>query len=480
MKELGNFIEGRWEAPGENFIGGINPSSEEGIWRAPDTDVRDVARAVGAANAAKASWSATPAPERGELLRRAASIVASRSDELAGQITADMGKTLAEARGEVGEVFSYLHYAAGWGTQGSGQVVPSAISGRRAWTEREPLGVVAVITPWNFPACIPVWKLAGALVTGNTAVWKPASATSGTASVLTSMFAQAGFPDGVINLIHGAGGVAGNALVDNKRVKAVTFTGSTSVGRGIAASTAGRGARSVLEMGGKNAALVFEDADLAHAAAAIVEGAFATTGQRCTATSRVIVQRAVAQELTERVVKGAESLRVGDPTAEDTDIGPMVSEEARRDLARALAEVRERGGKLLCGGLVPNEQPRGFFFSPTVVAGVAPEDPIATEELFGPVTVILPVDDRDEALTTANATDYGLTASVFTSDLEAAFAAIGSLDVGMVLVNDSTVAAETHLPFGGRKASGFGGRDTGTESFEAYTELKTVFLKWRY
>jgi len=454
-----------------------DPATGEEAFRAELVTTRDVARAVAVACDAQPAWARTPAIARGVVLREAADVLEGRRDELAHRITGEMGKVLAESRAEVDEAAFYLRHMSGEGARLVGETRPSVDPRRLSIAERVPAGVVAAITPWNFPLCIPTWKIAAALVVGNGVVFKPALQTAGTGLALAEALSTAGLPAGALNVLVGTGEEAGEELARHPDVRVLTFTGSTAVGHRLAGLVGGRGARVGLELGGKNVAVVLGDADLEHAAERIAHGAFATAGQRCTATSRVIVDGDVHDELLGRLAECADDLRVGPGINPASDVGPLVSVESRQRVASAVAAAATNGARVVAGGYAPEELPgQAGYYRPTVVSGLRSTDALVRDELFGPVTAVLRADDEDEALRLANATDYGLAASIFTRDLGRALHFSRALRAGVVFVNAATVEAETHLPFGGMGASGNGSRDTGLAALETYTEWKTTYL----
>lgn len=473
------FIGGRWvdSASGRTFES-VNPAdTRDVVGRFQAGTAADVALAVAAAAGAAPAWRATPAPKRGELLYRFAALLAEHKERLARAMTREMGKVLAEARGDVQEGIDIAFLMAGEGRRMSGDTVPSELPDKWAMSVRQPLGVAGVITPWNFPIAIPCWKMMPALVCGNTVVFKPASDAPHCATLLVELIREAGIPDGVVNLVTGAGAEAGDAIVDSPGVAVVSFTGSSATGR-LIGERAGRSLKRLsMELGGKNAVVVMRDADLDLAVDGILWSAFGTTGQRCTACSRVIADRPVADELVRRLAGRAERLRLGSGLDESVEVGPLVN-AAAADKVAAYVEVGRSEGELVCGGdrETAGDLARGHFFQPTVFAGVAPGARIAQEEIFGPVLSVIPADGYAEAIAAANGTRYGLSASIFTRDVNTAFRAMRDLEAGIVYVNAGTTGAETHLPFGGWKDTGNGHREAGHAALDTFTEWKAVYV----
>ncbi|HEX4621485.1 MAG TPA: aldehyde dehydrogenase family protein, partial [Myxococcaceae bacterium] len=388
--------------------------------------------------------------------------------------------TLAESKGEIQKGINLFEFYAGEGFRLHGKTLPSETRQQLTFTLRQPLGVVALITPWNFPFAIPAWKSAPALITGNTVVMKPASGTPGTATLIAEVLAEAGLPKGVFNLVTGPGGAVGNTLVDHPDVRAVSFTGSNEIGMAINERAAKRGIRVTCEMGGKNPVVVLDDADLELAVPGILQGAYGSTGQRCTATSRVVVQRGVAEKLVEALAAGAKRLTVGDGQEAGIDMGPAVDEG---QLATDLDYIRiaqEEGAKLVAGGkrLQGGAYDKGFFVEPTLFTGVKPQMRIHQEEVFGPVVAVVEVGDFEEALAAANGVEFGLSASIYPRDSNLAMKFVERAEVGMVHVNNPTVGGEAQLPFGGWKATGVGEREMAEEGAEFFTQLKTVFFDY--
>jgi acyl-CoA reductase-like NAD-dependent aldehyde dehydrogenase len=474
-----NFIGGRWvPARSGRTFANSNPANGEVLGEFPASGSDDVNDAVEAAARAYPAWRLTPAPRRAEILFRAGEILRARKQELARAMTREMGKVLAEAGGDVQEGIDMAFHAAGEGRRMHGVTTPSEMPDKWAMSVRVPIGVVGVITPWNFPFAIPAWKLMPALVAGNTAVFKPATDTPELAWHLASIFEQAGLPAGVLNLVFGSGSQVGDPLVADPRVPVISFTGSTEVGLGIATRAAGLGKRAALEMGGKNAVIVMDDADLALATEAILWSAFGTTGQRCTACSRVLAHERVHDELVQRLADGAHGLKLGDGLDPATQVGPLVN---RGQVARVQSYVRigfDEGAKIVAGGVPATEGAlaKGCFYRPTVFAGVRPDARIAVEEIFGPVLSVVKVKDFAEAVQINNASRFGLSSSIFTRDVNRAFAAMRDLDTGLVYVNHGTTGAEIHLPFGGMRGTGNGHREAGHTLLDPFTEWKSIYV----
>jgi alpha-ketoglutaric semialdehyde dehydrogenase len=477
-----NYIGGRWvdAQSGATFSSSNPANTAEIIGIFPRSDRADVIAAVDAAQAAFAGWSRTPAPARADVILQAGTIMESRKPELGRLMTREMGKVLEEANGDVQEGIDMAKYIAGEGRRFFGETVPSELRDKFAMTIRQPFGVVGLITPWNFPIAIPTWKLFPALVSGNTVVFKPAEDTPACASALVEIMAEAGLPDGVLNLVCGFGEEAGQPMLEDERVRMISFTGSAVVGREVA-SRSGRHLKKVsLELGGKNPIIVMDDADVDLALEGALWGAFGTSGQRCTAASRLIIQRGVLDEFTRRLVSRASKLRVGNGLDPEVDMGPVINRE-QLDKIHSYTEVgKEEGAKLLLGGKVLSEGAfaSGYFYSPTIFGDVNYRMRIAQEEIFGPTTVIMPVDDYGEAIRVANSVEFGLSASIYTRDVNRAFHAIQDLEAGIVYVNAPTIGAEIQLPFGGVKATGNGHREAGTSAIREFTELKSVYVDY--
>src|SRR5882672_9861717 len=477
-----NLIGGAWVAPStDKYDACVNPAdTREVLGQFPRSGPADARAAVDAAAKAFPGWAATPGPERGRVLGRAHAILKSRVDLLAEALCREEGKVFDEARGEVLRALNIVEFYAGEGFRQHGKTLPSEMRSTFCLTLRQPVGPVALITPWNFPFAIPVWKTAPALVAGCTAVLKPASLTPICAHMLAEAFLEAGLPPGVLNLVTGPGGAVGDALVDDERIKAVSFTGSNEIGLRLYQRVAARGARVTLEMGGKNPVAVLDDADLDLAVEGIVQAAFGSTGQRCTATSRVVTTPGIAPRLTEALVERARKLRVGNGMQRGAQMGPAVDASQLRTDLDSIAKARSEGARLLCGGerLSSGEHEHGFFVAPTILDQVQRGTSLAREEVFGPVLAVQQARDPDEAVEVSNDVAFGLAASIYTRDYFQAMRFVERAEVGMVHVNQPTVGGEAQLPFGGIKATGVGEKEMGEEGSNFFTHLKTVWLDY--
>lgn len=477
-----NFIGGTWRdsQSGETFASTNPARTSEVIGYFQKSNLADLDEAVEAAAQAQPAWAAIPAPERGEILLRAALILEQRKQELATLMTREMGKILKETLGDVQVAIDVAKYIAGEGRRAEGETVPSALPNKLCLTLRQPLGVVGIITPWNFPMAIPAWKTFPALLAGNTVVLKPASDTPLLALKLAEVLSEAGLPAGVLNVITGPGGTLGDALASHPKISMISLTGSTEVGRRVAEICGRDLRRCSLELGGKNAVIVLEDADLELAVQSVAWGAFGTTGQRCTATSRVIVHRSIQQAFTERLVAAAEQLRIGDSLRSDVDMGPLVNMGRVRAVHEYTKVGQMEGAKLVTGGspLTDGEYGEGAFYKPTIFNEVSPSMRIAQEEVFGPFVSIIPVNSYEEAIEVANSTEYGLSTAIFTEDARLTFRAMRDIVSGLVYFNAPTTGSEIHLPFGGMKASGNGHRELGWRAVEEFSEIKTVFVSY--
>ena len=475
-----SFINGKWHTPSSGKISrNINPAdTTDVIAEYPLATAKDVRLAIDAATKAFASWKKTPGPERGRVLWRAANIARNRVDEIARTLTREEGKILKEARGEVLKGISLLEYYAGEGFRMHGKTLPSESRETFTYTLRQPLGCVGLIAPWNFPWAIPVWKSAPAIVAGNCVVFKPAELTPATSILLAEIYEEAGLPPGVFNMLVGSGSDVGEAMVAAPELRAISFTGSNKIGNALYVKAAQRGAKVTCEMGGKNAVIVMPDADLDKAATAIHGGAFGSTGQRCTATSRVIAHKDVKNALVDRLVAAAKKIRLGPGLEDASDMGPSVDEKQWKTVMEYIGVGKGEGAKLLTGGTRPDSLQHGYFVEPTIFDGVSPSMRIFKEEIFGPVLSVATASSLDEALTFANGVEYGLTTSIFTSDITSVMRFIDEVETGMVHVNEPTVGGEAQLPFGGTKSTGVGEREMAEEGLNFFTELKTVFINY--
>jgi alpha-ketoglutaric semialdehyde dehydrogenase len=474
-----HFIAGAWcdSTSGATFES-VNPAdTRDVIGRFQQGTAADVAMAVRAADVAAGLWRRTPAPKRGEILYAFGALMAEHKERLARAMTREMGKVLAEARGDVQEGIDIAFLMAGEGRRMFGDTTPSELPDKWAMSVRQPIGTAGIVTPWNFPIAIPCWKMMPALVAGNTVVFKPSSDTPHCATLLVELMAEAGFPAGTVNLVTGRGEEVGDAIVDNPDVGVISFTGSSATGRHIA-TRAGRQLKRVsLELGGKNAIVVMADADLDLATDGILWSAFGTTGQRCTAASRVVVERSVVDALLDRLETRATGLRLGSGLDEGVDVGPLINGGAVEKVSRYI-DVGRGEGELVTGGAPVREGDlgQGHFFAPTIFRNVRPMDRIAQEEIFGPVLSVIAVDDYAAAATAVNQTRYGLSSSIFTRDANTAFRAMRDFETGIVYVNAGTTGAETHLPFGGWKETGNGHREAGHAALDTYTEWKSIYV----
>ncbi|KKK39823.1 aldehyde dehydrogenase [Mesobacillus campisalis] len=476
-----NFINNEWvESETKETIKSINPANKsEIVGYVQNSTKSDLDKAVQAAHQAKKTWRKMGQSARGQLLFKAANILEENLDVIAETMTREMGKTLPEAKGETARGVAILRYYAGEGMRKEGDVIPSSDKDALMLTKRSPLGVVGVITPWNFPVAIPIWKVAPALVYGNTVVLKPASEAAVTAAKVVECFEKAGFPDGVVNFITGSGSVIGQALIEHPLLNAITFTGSETVGEGVAKAAASKGIKYQLEMGGKNPVIVARDAELDKAVEAVISGAFRSTGQKCTATSRVIVESEVYEDFKEKLVEATKKITVGDGLAEGIWMGPCASESQFKTVQSYIKKGKEEGAVLILGGepLKGEEFDRGFYISPAIFDDVKPDMAIAQEEIFGPVIGLIKAANLENAIEMANNTKYGLSASIFTSNIGALLEFVDEIDAGLVRVNAESAGVELQAPFGGMKASSTGSREQGEAAKEFFTAIKTVFIK---
>jgi len=474
-----NFIDGSWiEAEGKTRFVSINPAdTRDVVGEFAASAAEDARAAIDAAHRALPAWKVLSGAARGEVLRKAADILESRLEEVAQAMVRENGKTIGEARGETARGVALLRFYAAEGVRSLGEVLPSVNPRTFIYTTRVPLGVVSVITPWNFPVAIPLWKIAPALVYGNTVVFKPASVTPHCGVLVTGILQQAGLPRGVLNLITGDGRTVGEEMVKNVAVHGVTFTGSNAIGRRIAVWAAERGAKFQLEMGGKNPVIVLPDCDLEQAVTLTLRGAFGYAGQKCTATSRAIIHAAIYEEFTRKLVEKAGAIKIGPGKEESTFLPPVVSEEQHRSILAAIEKGRTEA-RLLCGGGVPSAEglQHGYFLEPAIFGDVAPGSYLTQEEIFGPVLALLRARDLDEAIRLANDSRYGLSASIFTRDLNAVQEYAGRIEAGVVKVNSETAGIEPQVPFGGVKESSSHSREQGRAAMEFFTSVKSIYM----
>jgi alpha-ketoglutaric semialdehyde dehydrogenase len=480
-KTFKNYIGGEWvDASGGETFESVNPANGEAIGVFPKSGTEDVDRAVEAAKASYEDWRLVPAPKRGEILFRFAHLLTEHKDDLADLMSHEMGKVLAEAGGDVQEAIDMSYYMAGEGRRLFGQTTPSELRDKFNMSVRMPIGVVGVITPWNFPIAIPSWKIAPALVCGNTVVFKPASDTPLLGERFVELLAEAGVPAGVVNIVHGGGGEVGDRIVRHPDVPVVTITGSRETGVRVLKTAADHLKHVHLELGGKNAVIVLDDADLDLAVEGILWSAFGTSGQRCTAASRVIVHDSVYDALQSKLVAAAERMRLGPGWEEDTDVGPLINRSALEKVHSYTGIGRDEGAKLLTGGEIAGDDGLGdgFFYRPTIFGDVEPGMRIAQEEIFGPTTALIRVRSFEEAVKAANGVKYGLSSSIFTRDVNRAFQAMRDLDTGITYINAGTIGAEVHLPFGGTKDTGNGHREAGQAALDVFTEWKSIYVDY--
>lgn len=481
-KEYKNFIDGKYvSADSGKTYENRNPANQDDlIGTFPLSDKTDIEKAVAAAKKAYPEWRKTPTPLRGEIMRKATEILISRKEELAKIMTREMGKVLKETRGDVQEAIDTGLYAGGEGRRLFAQTTPSELRNKMAFVIRQPIGVWGLIAPWNFPMAIPSWKIFPALLCGNSVVIKPATYTPASTGEFADALTKAGVPDGVVNVVYGSGGEVGEALLNHPDICGVSFTGSSEVGRRIAEVCGKTLKRCSLELGGKNGQVVLADADLDLALEGVLWGAFGTTGQRCTATSRLIIEEKVYDKLLDKLVERAKSLKVGDGLDETVEMGPCVSESQRKTIHSYVEIGKKEGARLACGGepLTDGKYANGFFYKPTIFADVKPSMRIFQEEIFGPVLSVVKVKDFDEALQAVNNSRYGLSSSVYTRDVNKAFRAVEEIEAGITYINAPTIGAECHLPFGGVKDTGNGHREGGWTAYEIFSELKTVYFDY--
>ncbi len=477
-----NYISGRWVAAlsGETFVKKNPAQKGERIGEFPTSGSRDVNLACQAAKEALPGWKALSFVTRGEIMKKFGDLLTEKKEELATIETREMGKVLKETRGDVQEGIDTAYYAFGEGRRFFGHTVPSELQDKLCLTFRRPIGVAGLITPWNFPVAIPCWKLVPALLSGNTVVFKPSREAPLSASRVIELLLEAGVPEGVVNLVHGPGSVVGEAILSHPDIDVVSFTGSVETGKRIAEACGKTLKRVSLELGGKNGQIVLADADLELALEGVVWGAFGTTGQRCTATSRLILEESIYDEFISMLVKRSEEIKIGDGLNEDVEMGPLVSENQLEKVKKYVEIGKNEGAKLICGGEqhTDGKYKEGWFFKPTVFADVKPEMRIAKEEIFGPVLSVIRVADLNEAIRVINNVSYGLSSSIYTRDINKALKARESIEAGITYINGPTIGAECHLPFGGVKNTGNGHREGGWTVYEIFTEIQTVYIDY--
>jgi aldehyde dehydrogenase (NAD+) len=481
VKTYLNYINGIWvPSTTEQVSASINPANKhEIVGYVQTSDKEDLDKAVAVAKQAQVSWRKLSAPARGEFLFKIANAIETRLDEIAETMTKEMGKTLPEAKGETARGVAILRYYAGEGMRKVGDVIPSTDSEALMFTSRVPLGVVGVITPWNFPVAIPIWKMAPALIYGNTVVFKPAQETAVTAAKIIECFDEAGLPKGVVNMVTGKGTVIGQGISDHKDINGITFTGSDSVGKRVGQAALARGAKYQLEMGGKNPVIVAADADLDLAVEATISGGLRSTGQKCTATSRVIVHQEIYDEFKGKLVAKVNEITVGDGLLEGIWMGPCASESQQNTVLSYIEKGINEGATVLYGAKKPEgpEFEDGFYVEPTIFEDVTPNMSIAQEEIFGPVLALIKVDSLEEALQVANDVQFGLSASIFTTNIGNMLSFINDIEAGLVRINAESAGVELQAPFGGMKQSSSHSREQGQAAIEFFTSIKTVFVK---
>lgn len=477
-----NYIGGRWvkAKSGETFPSVSPANVNEVVGHFASSGPEDVKAAVDAAAKALPGWKHTPAPARADIILKAAHILETRKEEIARTMVREMGKVIKEARGDVQEAIDMAKYMAGEGRRLFGHTCPSELPDKFAVAVRQPVGIVGLITPWNFPVAIPSWKLFPALVSGNTVVFKPATDTPLCALMLVEVMIEAGLPPGVLNFVTGPGGKVGNAIVDDPRVRAISVTGSTEVGRQIAGRCGQLMKRISCELGGKNAICVAEDADMDLVLEGAVWGAFGTAGQRCTAASRIVVHKSRYKEFLDKFVERTRALRLGNGLDASVDVGPVINKGQLKSINEYVEIGKKEGARLVLGGKIveDGELAKGCFHEPTIFADVKPSMRIAQEEIFGPVTAVIPVDSFEEMIEVANGTEFGLSLSMYTRDVNRAFKAMDELESGIVYINAPTIGAEIQLPFGGIKQTGNGHREAGITAIEQFTEWKAIYVDY--
>ena len=475
--EFQNYIDGKW-VKGRSTFQTINPANEELVADIAEADIADVEAAVNAATEAFKSWRLVPAPLRGEMLFKVGDILKHKKEELSQLLTRDMGKVIAEARGDVQEAIDMAYYMGGEGRRLLGYTAPVEMPNKFGMAVRDPAGVVGLITPWNFPIAVPSWKLFPALVAGNTIIWKPSPETPAISAAFVKVFEEAGLPQGVFNLIMAPGADVGRALVEHPDVRVLSFTGSTTTGRAIAQSAAKLNKKLSLEMGGKNAIIVMDDANVELVTDATLWASFGTSGQRCTAASRLIAQKGIVNKVKESLVERTKKLKLGDGLDPKIDIGPVINKTALDRIHNYVQIGQKEGARALVGASVADINGKGFFYNPTLFDGVNPGSTLEAEEIFGPVLSIIEVNSLEEAIEVNNRSQYGLSTSIFTQDVNRAFTAMRDIATGLVYINHGTTGAEIQFPFGGVRGTGNGHREAGQAALEVFTEWKSIYVDY--
>ena len=475
--EFQNYINGKW-VKGKSTFQTINPANEELVAHIAQAEISDVDAAVKDAKGAFTAWRLTPAPIRGEILFKVGDLLKQKKEELAQLLTRDMGKVIAEARGDVQEAIDMAYFMGGEGRRLLGYTAPVEMPNKFGMAVRDPSGVVGLITPWNFPIAVPSWKIFPALVAGNTIIWKPSPETPAISAAFVKVFEEAGIPAGVFNLIMAPGADVAKALVSHPDVRVLSFTGSTATGRAIAESAGKLNKKLSLEMGGKNAIIVMDDANMDLVVDASLWAAFGTTGQRCTAASRLIVQKGIAGRLKEALIAKTSKLRLGDGLDPKVDVGPVINKVALERIHNYVQLGQKEGARVLAGASVADVGGKGFYYTPTLFDGVKPGSTLEAEEIFGPVLSIIEVGTLEEAIEVNNRSKYGLSTSIFTQDVNRAFTAMRDIFTGLVYINHGTTGAEIQFPFGGVRGTGNGHREAGQAALEVFTEWKSIYVDY--
>ena len=475
--EFNNFINGKW-VKGRSTFQTINPANEELVADIAQAELTDIDAAVNAAKEAFKSWRLVPAPLRGEMLFKVGDILKQKKEELAQLLTRDMGKVIAEARGDVQEAIDMAYFMGGEGRRLLGYTAPVEMMNKFGLAVRDPSGVVGLITPWNFPIAVPSWKIFPALVAGNTIIWKPSPETPAISAAFVKVFEEAGLPAGVFNLLLAPGADVGKALVEHPDVRVLSFTGSTTTGRAIAEMAGRHNKKLSLEMGGKNAIIVLDDANLDLVTDATLWAAFGTTGQRCTAASRLIVQKGIASKVKESLVERTKKLRLGDGLDPKVDVGPVINKPALDRIHNYVQLGQKEGARTLTGAAIADVSGKGFFYAPTLFDEVKPGSTLEAEEIFGPVLSIIEVESLEDAIEVNNRSKYGLSTSIFTQDVNRAFTAMRDIFTGLVYINHGTTGAEIQFPFGGVRGTGNGHREAGQAALEVFTEWKSIYVDY--